>query len=426
MDDLSTTQGIVANSFYSAASVGILTALSERDPADFPERRRAAYVILLNPISGDFHGSPEEDPRLEAVASGCWQLGLPGPRCEPSVLSLFEENAGRIWVVNPRDLGLDATSRFGGRVEFVGDRNGDGVPDLAVSSPNGAGPGLRDRSGAVFLLSGRTGEQLARFAGRNPDERFGASMARFGTHELAIGAPGTGTMAGRVDIVDLRTVKVARAHAAGRRGDRFGWALEYDSTGEGSLLIGAPGDEQRPTVNGAVYAVRGSALQLFAGGDAKGDRFGHSLASSQDADWILVGAPGSARGAGTVSAWMKSGQLRWKVSGESPGVQLGAGLAILPLDNSDKEKAEFIVGAPGLNSGAPGGSKTNQAGGTYVIDEYGHVQEIQRGSVAGARLGEFVKSGPVLLGVRQRSVVLSGRATRSQSSLAFRVRPQLQ
>lgn len=89
-----------------------------------------------------------------------------------------------------------AGAEFGSSMAFVGDVDGDGVPDLLVGAPKQDVGGNTDQ-GQVYLLSGATGMLIRTLDNPfpQPDARFGAAVASAGDidgdgkNDLLIGAP---------------------------------------------------------------------------------------------------------------------------------------------------------------------------------------------------------------------------------------------
>lgn len=139
------------------------------------------------------------------------------------------------------------------------------------------------------------------------DERFGSAVAAY-RNTFFVGAPAEGPTnigPGAVYLLDANPVtgywEIENELLApdGRTGDAFGGALAHRP---GSLLIGAPGDDQPGAASqfediGAAYLfVEGPGPwhfeQKLASPDGReGDRFGHSVALGGDT--ALVGAPGA-------------------------------------------------------------------------------------------------------------------------------------
>ncbi|HKB15555.1 MAG TPA: integrin alpha [Planctomycetota bacterium] len=85
-------------------------------------------------------------------------------------------------------------NRFGSSVAGSGDVDGDGIPDLLVGAP--LSPSLIPQSGTATLFSGAGASPLYDLIGRDVDDAFGASVAGVGdlngdgVGEVAIAAPG--------------------------------------------------------------------------------------------------------------------------------------------------------------------------------------------------------------------------------------------
>lgn len=144
-----------------------------------------------------------------------------------------------------------------------------------------------------------------------------------------------------------------RAFGDGAR-ERLGDAVALSADGQ-RAIVGRP----------SASSDRGSAEVFVRSGDRwareatlapadleAGDRFGVSLALSDDAAWAIVGAPGDALGAGTVrvfrrtiSVWVEVGPM--SPVDASPGDRFGAAVSL----SADGTRA--LVGAPG---DAPSGS----------------------------------------------------------------------
>ena len=82
-------------------------------------------------------------------------------------------------------------SGFGRAIAVIGDVNGDGIKDVAISSPNRSVPSTYDNTGSVYVFKGSTGITgkilendtnylLAKIIGGGPGDRFGSAIAPAG------------------------------------------------------------------------------------------------------------------------------------------------------------------------------------------------------------------------------------------------------
>jgi hypothetical protein len=114
---------------------------------------------------------------------------------------------------------------FGYAASGVGDLNGDGSPEVAVSAYGESGdPGDRG-AGAAYVFPGRNGEVLCTLTSSKPDSEgvFGWSLAAAGDvngdglADLVVGAPGEGLGglpegAGRVYVIDVAGLPAGDPH----------------------------------------------------------------------------------------------------------------------------------------------------------------------------------------------------------------------
>jgi len=102
--------------------------------------------------------------------------------------------------------GHQGTALFGFSVARIGDVNVDGVEDLLVGAPYESIESLDD-VGAVYALSGLTGEVLWNARGQRADDEFGASASilsdldKDGVQDIVVGAPGNTTGAGTICVL---------------------------------------------------------------------------------------------------------------------------------------------------------------------------------------------------------------------------------
>jgi hypothetical protein len=210
---------------------------------------------------------------------------------------------------------------------------------------------------------------------------------------------------GREDIADLgQAAWTLTGEAAGDGAGTFVAAAgDVDGDGLADLLVGAPGWRGGGS-RGALYLVTGADLDpaapavslwdstaRFDGGD-DGDTLGTAAAVVGDLDgdgWaeVLVGAPGSAGGAG--QAWLWSGPFAGEyVPGEDFGTpEAGAALGQAVAGGMDMDGD----GGTDLLLGAPGASAAR--GAVYLVDQSGDVAEASTrfdGALPGERAGATI------------------------------------
>lgn len=243
---------------------------------------------------------------------------------------------------------LDDSDAFGRSLASLGDRDGDGVPDLAVGA-RADDDGGTDR-GAVWVLlmttagtvksSQKISDTQGDFGGILDDaDSFGISLASLGDldgdglTELAVGAIGDddgGTDRGAVWVLSLGPVQLKISDTQGQftgvldNSDFFGGAVaslgDVDGDGVTDIAVGAERDDDGGTDRGAVWVLFMNADGTvkahqkisdteggFAGVLDNTDRFGNALAGLGDLDGdgvpdVAVGAfgdddGGSGRGA---------------------------------------------------------------------------------------------------------------------------------
>jgi hypothetical protein len=173
---------------------------------------------------------------------------------------------------------------FGVAVAGLGDVDGDGVPDLGV----GSSPLLRSNAplGSAVIVSGRDGSVLHTFVCDRAGVWFGAAVAdagdvdKDGVDDLVVGG-NLGRAAGLVCVYSGRTGELLHTFteesSLGCFGHHVGSAGDFDRDGHADVLVGAPGTQNgEQTGRALIYSGRTGALLARLQSDATGDLFGSS------------------------------------------------------------------------------------------------------------------------------------------------------
>lgn len=172
-------------------------------------------------------------------------------------------------------LSGDAGSRFGAALASLPDHDGDGLPELAVGAPAGAGG-----YGTVAVFAAAGTSILRTLTGTESGAEFGAALAggdfdADGLGDLAVGAPaaaGGGTGWGEA-FVWLASGAWGTADWSGQGAEDdadFGRALvaaDFNADGWDDLAVGAPEADGSSVDDGLVYAFSGSAVGLAPAAD---------------------------------------------------------------------------------------------------------------------------------------------------------------
>jgi hypothetical protein len=244
----------------------------------------------------------------------------------------------------------------------VGDRNGDGLDDLAAAYP------VRERRLEFRSFSSTNREKLASLdvalarttsgTSHGWSDANGAALVVMrddsGGFEVAIAAPGpgrSGRQSGAVETYTGLAEEGHRLHWNGHEGgDEFGAALaripDIDGDGRDDLAIGVPGAEW-PRVE-IVSTGHGGRIRFFQG---RG-RFGSALACTVDPgnlrlERIAIGAPeaGEERKGEVLLHLLRSTNRPRTLRGERAGERCGASLASEDVDGDGV--SELVVGSLG-------------------------------------------------------------------------------
>lgn len=284
---------------------------------------------------------------------------------------------------------------FGRSVVNVGDLNGDGADDVAIGST-----GQDTALGRVDVYSGKTGDRL--WSASGADAGFGraivaiADVSGDGVRDIAISSPGLDGK-GMVAIYSgadgsLRTSILGDSFGAAD-GAAFGWSIATgDLNGDAipDLAIGAPNDG--PQGAGRVYLVSadGTSIGMIEGQQA-GELFGWAVAvghtTGQSLDDVMVGAPGwdtdASADNGRVARYRADGTQVFAIAGRDAGDL--AGYSVLAIPSNDGSYADLAYGSPGADAWGMGSLLVSHAGIVQIVDADGVVSAI----VAGTHTGSF-------------------------------------
>jgi hypothetical protein len=284
--------------------------------------------------------------------------------------------AARVYVWSQRGADIDGTAdneTFGSSVSVSDDGS-----VVAVGSPNGGVGGQGQVR--VFTWNGTTWSQRGTtLTGLVNGHRLGEAVALSGdgTH-LAMGSPGVmvgSDTVGRVYVYRWTGATwTSRGNALQGTVDEGDWGRAVALSRDGSrLALGAPSvgnGEVRIFESPGVssdYVAMGSALSSVTSGD-----FGRSVALSADGSFVAAGAPYATLGKGFAEVYSWTGAAWTQVGARLTPAADNAGWFGLSLAMSD-DATHLAVGAPS----APGGG--TERGATYVYSRSGTTWT-QRGS----------------------------------------------
>jgi len=335
----------------AAAQTRLATLVGKKSGEDFSES-----ADFLGDIDGDgcddmIVGSPEYDAGEEDTGRFAIFSGGTGKR-------LTKKNGSGYW------------DKFGHAVAALGDVDGDGVGDYAVSAYLRDSGGLTD-NGAIYVYSGATNDKLYSIKGTADDEFVGEALAGVGDidgdgfGDLLSGGykfeSSAGSYAGRVTLysgADGSVIyQVDGEISNGRMGDSVSAAGDVDDDGELDFFYGSiQGDG---TSHGRVWVRSGddgTVIHQIDGG-LPGTKLGISLAALGDVDKdgfddVIAGGyqdDTAANNAGI--AYVISGQTGGNLftpTGTSYADRFGWMVSGVGDVNSDTY-VDFVAGCPGFD-----------------------------------------------------------------------------
>ncbi|MCD6382865.1 MAG: FG-GAP repeat protein [Thermoplasmata archaeon] len=416
---------------------------------------KTSHVVIVGNLSfrgigrqivvTDMDGDGLDDIIITAPDSN----GRGGGRTQYGELFIVKGRREGLWgIVNVDDvadyhlIGTSTALHFG-RAIAVGDFNGDGKKDLAVSSDYINSTFGEMRRGAVFLIQGDDVWKGDRRVGREningsvDDELLGVSLAAGdfdgdGVDDLAISSKKVLVGNGRMDGGGVHLFKggeylfTSQMYSnksnvtvySDNKGDGLGVGLrmtDLDGDGKMELLMGAPGADLNGDDSGCVFVLKGgstpsttlniSAAQTdenITGNDA-GDMFGYTItvidADGDGVNEILISAPG---GAGEGNKRPFSGEIySFTSSSLLFGENISASDSSYVIQSRSYHlgiflSSGYVEGKGVLLAVAPGGRPTedmvNKSGHIMVLSLMGGEEKVIFGEV-GSHFGSSVVFG---------------------------------
>jgi len=297
---------------------------------------------------GDLNLDGTPDVVVGATPSPQWRRGNAFP---------FSGASGAILSFSP---GMAPTNGFGIAVAAAGDINSDGRPDFAIGANSHSSGGLN--AGAVFIMSvppvGVVNLVLRSSIATNPGDLFGSVLASVGDldgdgfSDLAVSAPTTlnGAATGYVEVLSGATGAVVHHLNALGAGDGYGLGLgaigDIDGDTVGDIGVGAPLGTYAICYSGATGA------QIRQHNDAQATQFGFAVEGVGDLNGdarsdYAIARPGPSFTPGTVDICSGAdGSIFFTLVAQLSTIdQFGASLAGGSDLNGDG-KLDIVVGEP--------------------------------------------------------------------------------
>jgi hypothetical protein len=289
--------------------------------------------------------------------------------------------------------GTSTSEQAGTSVAGGNDADKDGVDDLLVGHPFADVGG--SNTGAIYLISGKTGGVLGTVGGQNKEDQLGFSVAFVGdidgngTIDVIAGAPNgrhsTGQHRGLATIYLTPSLTPLLTLYGDADGDQFGYSVSgrFDANGNAGpdVIVGAPFGET--SNKGYARVFNGSTGQVIRThvGTAVGSGFGWAVSGAGRVnpggsfDYV-VGSPGDntgglVGGSATVFDGASGAQIFKKYSSQS-GSNFGAAVGG-EFDVDGDGRSEVIVGGPDYSVGGNAGAGlviVYQSGSYGVLDSF--------------------------------------------------------
>jgi hypothetical protein len=298
MSARSSTSNVV-RAVAAIAAIGLVESELAAQSLEWRTRgdRRVDLLGTAVAYTADFDG----DGRSDLL------IGSPGDYYEKGRAGIYSSASGaliREWVGS-----VDGDS-FGSCVASAGDVDGDGVCDVAIGAPFSIAPGLT--FGALFVYSGRTGSQIRALTSTTAaNNYYGTSLAAIGDVDgdgvpdlVSSNLNGGGIQAtGAVAVISGRTGATLHTNFSPNGSYEFGKQVaaagDVDGDGTPDYLVTSPNDPSAGGRVGAAYVYSGRTGRLIwrlaSGGF---DNFPHVVVASGGGDVdgdghaeVLVGAP---------------------------------------------------------------------------------------------------------------------------------------